>query len=100
MAEIDKLVVPISNGQGGYTPTEITFQGGSGTWTTPVSAEAGDDTITFVDAGITENATIDIYSKNTSNTHISYLELEITSGQLEMTIEPLEEDTNFKLHIF
>lgn len=74
--------------------------GGSGTWTTPVSAEAGDDTITFVDSGITENATIDIYSKNTSNIPISYLELSITSGQLEMTIEPLEEDTDFKLHIF
>lgn len=31
MAEINKLVVPISDGQGGYTPTDITFEGsGSG----------------------------------------------------------------------
>jgi len=30
MAEINKLVVPISDGQGGYTPTEITFEGSGG----------------------------------------------------------------------
>lgn len=30
MAEINKLIVPISDGQGGYIPTEITFEGSGG----------------------------------------------------------------------
>jgi hypothetical protein len=41
MAEINKMVVPISDGQGGYTPTEITFEGSGGGGSLP------DEVITY-----------------------------------------------------
>lgn len=71
-----------------------------GYWTTAVSAILGATTITITDANILTTSKIDIYTENTSNTEPNITGKTISSGQLILTFDVLEEATSFLLHIY
>lgn len=68
--------------------------------TTPVSAAVGATSVTIQNAAITANSTIDIYAGNASNTSPKNLTKTVSSGQVVLTFDALEEATSFKLHIW
>ena len=87
MAEINKLVVPIADGQGGYTPTEITFESGTGGHTienesgTSMTARAG---LQFKGVDVSDDSTNDRTIVDMSYTEITYSDwLQLTEQEQE-----------------
>ena len=104
MAEINKLIIPISDGQGGYTPTEIKFEGsggggGSSGWTDSVTCSTGDTTCTIIDSQITTSSAVDPYCQNASGKPTNITNVVVTTGQAVLTFYALEEATSIKLNV-
>lgn len=68
-------------------------------WTQPVSCAIGDTTCTIVDANITANSIIDVYTSNTSGDTIIVTNITVTNGQAVISFPELTEATSFRIHI-
>ena len=73
--------------------------GGSGTWTTPVSAAVGATTATITHADIATTSVLKDYSQNASGKKINVYQIVATTGQAVLHFDALEEATQFMLNI-
>ena len=72
----------------------------SSTWSSSVSKAVGSTSATITDSAITTSSVIKVYSNTTSGTPVSCKTIVITSGQVALTFDELEEAASFRARIF
>ena len=71
----------------------------AGVWTTPITCAIGMTTLTVTNANIATTSTIDVYADNASGNPINVTNVGVSTGQVILTFDALEEVTRIKLQI-
>jgi len=69
-------------------------------WSTSVNAALGATSVTISDNKITSSSIVKIYAKNASGKPITYSTITVTTGQVVVAFDALEEATTFIARIF
>lgn len=73
--------------------------GEMGVWTVPVTVAVGGTSVTITDVNIKTTSTLLFFAENSSHIDVPFLSKTITTGQVEITFDALEEATSFKVLI-
>ena len=98
---INKMIIPVSNGQGGYTNEEITFEGsGSEALVLIATLEAGETELIFTNNGIASSSMLNLYCDvDDISDVVSPISSSLSNHTLTYTFDPQENDIVFKLEV-